>query len=45
MNWYWRSYRKKQETPLIILASGFILGEGVMSIVNLLMASAGVPHL
>ncbi|KAF2091663.1 oligopeptide transporter-like protein [Saccharata proteae CBS 121410] len=45
VNWYWRSYRQKPETPIIVLASGLILGEGVVSIVNLLLASAKVPHL
>lgn len=33
------------ETPVIVLASGLILGEGLVSIVNLLLASAEVPHL
>ncbi|PSS00514.1 OPT oligopeptide transporter [Coniella lustricola] len=32
-------------TPLIVLASGFILGEGFLSIVNLIMQSLRVPHL
>ena len=41
---YWTKWRGKQEMPLVILASGLILGEGVFSIVNLLLASAGVPH-
>lgn len=45
MNWYWSSYRQKEETPVIILASGLILGEGVMSIVNLILTSIDVPHL
>ena len=45
LNWYWRSYRRREETPIIVLASGLILGEGVMSIVNLLLASLKVPHL
>jgi uncharacterized oligopeptide transporter (OPT) family protein len=45
MNWYWLSYRRREETPIVVLASGLILGEGVISIVNLLFASAGVPHL
>ena len=45
MNWYWCRYARRQETPLIVLASGLILGEGVMSIVNLVLASLKVPHL
>lgn len=42
--WWWRR-QGREDTPLIVLASGFILGEGFLSIVNLLMESAGVPHL
>lgn len=45
VNWYWLSHRKWDETPIVVLASGLILGEGVVSIVNLLLASARVPHL
>ncbi|EHL01629.1 putative oligopeptide transporter [Glarea lozoyensis 74030] len=36
---------KRDETPIVVLASGLILGEGVMSILNLLLASASVPQL
>jgi len=45
LEWAWRRYLqgKYGETPLVILASGLILGEGLMSIVNLVMASFGVP--
>ncbi|KUI55318.1 hypothetical protein VP1G_02657 [Cytospora mali] len=43
--WWWRRTPGRDDTPLIVLASGFILGEGFLSIVNLLMESAGVPHL
>ncbi|PGH03736.1 hypothetical protein GX51_03880 [Blastomyces parvus] len=32
-------------SSVVILASGLILGEGVVSIINLALASAGVPHL
>lgn len=45
VNWYWRIWRKREDTPVIVLASGLILGEGVVSIVNLGLASLGVPHL
>ncbi|KAL8678149.1 MAG: hypothetical protein Q9186_005481 [Xanthomendoza sp. 1 TL-2023] len=45
VNGYWRWYRKREETPVIVLASGLILGEGLVSIVNLLLASLHVPHL
>ncbi|ROT43353.1 OPT superfamily oligopeptide transporter [Sodiomyces alkalinus F11] len=44
--WYWSSWRgpARTNTPLIILASGFILGEGFFSVVNLILQSASVPH-
>ncbi len=45
VNWYWCLYRKQEETPVVVLASGLILGEGVLSIVNLVLASLHVPHL
>jgi len=46
VQWYWTKYRgSSQKTTLVVLASGLILGEGIFSIVNLLMASLGVPHL
>jgi len=45
VNWYWRSHLRREETPIVVLASGLILGEGVVSIVNLVLASASVPHL
>ena len=45
VNWYWLSYKKRDEAPIVVLASGMILGEGVVSIVNLVFASIGVPHL
>lgn len=44
MAWYWTSWKRREETPLIVLASGLILGEGLLSIVNLGLASAKVPH-
>jgi len=43
--WRWRSVPRRAETPLIVLASGFILGEGFLSIVNLVLQTFGVPHL
>ncbi|KAL2015742.1 hypothetical protein VTK56DRAFT_4889 [Thermocarpiscus australiensis] len=45
LGWWWRSVMGWQDTPLIVLSSGFILGEGFLSIVNLIMQSVGVPHL
>lgn len=45
INWYWRIYKGREDTPVIVLASGLILGEGLISIVNLGLASLQVPHL
>lgn len=45
MAWWWRKKGTREDTPLIVLASGFILGEGFLSIINLIMESVGVPHL
>ncbi|KAF1992156.1 OPT superfamily oligopeptide transporter [Aulographum hederae CBS 113979] len=45
VNLYWVHMRKRRETPVIVLASGLILGEGLFSILNLVLASAKVPHL
>ncbi|KAI5367242.1 Putative oligopeptide transporter, OPT superfamily [Septoria linicola] len=45
MAWYWTVWKKREETPMIVLASGLILGEGLLSIVNLGLASGKVPHL
>ncbi|KAF2020756.1 OPT superfamily oligopeptide transporter [Aaosphaeria arxii CBS 175.79] len=42
---WWRTWKGRSETPIIVLASGLILGEGLFSIVNLLLASLKVPHL
>ncbi|KAI8235927.1 hypothetical protein K4K57_003964 [Colletotrichum sp. SAR 10_99] len=44
LSWYWISRRGQSSTPLIVLASGFILGEGFLSIVNLVLQSLKVPH-
>ena len=41
----WWSRRGGEEGTVIVLASGLILGEGVVSIVNLGLASLRVPHL
>ena len=45
INWWWVRRSREGETKVIVLASGLILGEGVVSIVNLGLASLGVPHL
>jgi OPT family oligopeptide transporter len=42
---WWRRWKGRSETPIIVLASGLILGEGLFSIVNLALASLKVPHL
>lgn len=42
---WWRKWKGRSETPIIVLASGLILGEGLFSIVNLGLASLNVPHL
>ncbi|EXJ67450.1 uncharacterized protein A1O5_09463 [Cladophialophora psammophila CBS 110553] len=42
---WWTRWKGKGETRVIVLASGLILGEGVVSILNLVLASMGVPHL
>ena len=44
-NMWWIQYRKMDESTLTVLASGFVLGEGVISILSLLLAGLGVPHL
>lgn len=43
--YYWTGWKGRAETPIIVLASGLILGEGLVSIVNLGLASGKVPHL
>ena len=40
--WAWYG---REETKVVVLASGLILGEGVGSVVNLGLASGSVPHL
>ncbi|KAM4059313.1 OPT oligopeptide transporter protein [Hirsutella rhossiliensis] len=44
LGWYWVRVKRRSNTPLIILASGFILGEGFLSIVNLTMQGLRIPH-
>lgn len=45
ISYWWVNWKQRGETKVIVLASGLILGEGVVSIVNLVLASLGVPHL
>ncbi len=46
ISWYWRIYRgQDDDAPVVVLASGLILGEGMVSILNLVLASLKVPHL
>jgi OPT family oligopeptide transporter len=42
---WWINWKRRGETTVVVLASGLILGEGVVSILNLILASMGVPHL
>ncbi|KAK5052045.1 hypothetical protein LTR84_002849 [Exophiala bonariae] len=42
---WWVHWKGRGETTVVVLASGLILGEGVVSIVNLVLASLAVPHL
>ncbi|KAI5797699.1 OPT oligopeptide transporter protein-domain-containing protein [Geopyxis carbonaria] len=45
IQWYWkRNFSTSGDTMMIILASGLILGEGVTSLANLVMANFRVPH-
>jgi len=44
VSWWW-ARREGEEGKVIVVASGLILGEGVVSIVNLVLASFKVPHL
>jgi OPT family oligopeptide transporter len=45
VSWYWVQWKHRGETRVMVLASGLILGEGVVSIINLVLASFQVPHL
>ncbi|KIW47009.1 uncharacterized protein PV06_02623 [Exophiala oligosperma] len=45
ISYWWITWKQRGETRVIVLASGLILGEGVVSILNLVLASVGVPHL
>lgn len=41
----WRLYRDHVgKVFIIIVASGFVLGEGTFAIVNMMLRAAGVPH-
>ena len=42
---YWVKWKGRGEEGVVVLASGLILGEGLLSILNLGLQSAGVPHL
>lgn len=42
---WWVKWKGRSETGVVVLASGLILGEGLCSIVNLGLQSAGAPHL
>ncbi|KAG8417831.1 OPT super [Metarhizium acridum] len=42
--WHWTRILGRSNAQLIILASGFILGEGFLSIANLILQGLKVPH-
>ena len=43
--WYHVLYMKRNREYIIVLAGGLVLGEGLMSMLNLGLAAAKVPHL
>jgi uncharacterized oligopeptide transporter (OPT) family protein len=45
LNWWYLRQYPDGRTNLAVVASGLIIGEGVMSMINLLMTSLGVPHM
>ncbi|KAF2793625.1 hypothetical protein K505DRAFT_361816 [Melanomma pulvis-pyrius CBS 109.77] len=44
MQWYWTSRMKKSETSAMVFASGLVLGEGLASIINLVLEASRVPY-
>lgn len=42
---WWYMKQHDDETTVVVIASGLILGEGILSMLNLGFASVGVPHL
>ncbi|KYR00052.1 hypothetical protein DLAC_03195 [Tieghemostelium lacteum] len=45
VQFYWkREYPDSYKEHMIVVASGFVLGEGVTSIITAIMTSIGVPH-
>lgn len=45
LKYYLYTHLQAQEFSIISVASGLILGEGVLSIFTMVMHSLGVPHL
>eukprot|EP01116_Phalansterium_solitarium_P003425 TRINITY_DN1424_c0_g1_i1.p1 TRINITY_DN1424_c0_g1~~TRINITY_DN1424_c0_g1_i1.p1 ORF type:complete len:663 (-),score=185.50 TRINITY_DN1424_c0_g1_i1:463-2451(-) len=46
IQWFWKRRRPESHNKyMIVVASGFVLGEGIVSIVDAVMRSAGVPAL
>ncbi|OZJ04883.1 hypothetical protein BZG36_02520 [Bifiguratus adelaidae] len=43
-NGWLQRYRDSGQVLIIVVASGFVLGEGSMAVVNLIMRALGVPH-
>lgn len=42
---YYTSRYQKSQASLFVFASGLVLGEGLASIINLVMEASHVPHL
>lgn len=42
---YLSSILRAGEIKIITIASGFILGDGILSIVNMILGACDVPHL
>jgi OPT family oligopeptide transporter len=45
LSWWYLKHHPHDETTVVVIASGLILGEGILSMLNLGLASMNVPHL
>jgi uncharacterized oligopeptide transporter (OPT) family protein len=43
--YFWHNYLRRDKNTILLLASGLILGEALLSLVNLALFAAKVPHL
>ncbi|KAF2108641.1 OPT oligopeptide transporter protein-domain-containing protein [Lophiotrema nucula] len=43
--WYWTSRMQRSETSLMVFACGLVLGEGLASIINLMLEALSIPHI